>query len=425
MDNVKRKLLHQTLRGYGLYAVLILLLSTPFFYFLIQKLHLDDVDEGLVLRADEFKLHILPGLNASEIDQWNRFNRDMKILKEPVIKGDSLSFQFYYDSLITELEPYRVLLSPVKIGNLPYTLSVKNDLIESEDLIMSLALLYSGLLVVLLAGLFYITKYYSNRLWLPFYNTLDSIEQYEIDKTHKPDLPDPAIQEFSRLNQSVQNLIDRSKVTYENQQEFIENAAHELQTPLAVLHAKLDSFLQLPDLTASQLAALSPLYDLLARLNRLNKNLLLLSKIDHQSYHTAERFDLALVIEKTIDFFEDQATEKNIRFEHVKLESHWVVYNMALVEILVSNLLLNALTHNREYGVIHIELKGSTLIISNTGATSTVLAAEKLFQRFAKTGSASKGNGLGLAIVKKITDLYGWMIGYSFEDGLHCFKVRF
>ncbi|TDE13264.1 MULTISPECIES: hypothetical protein [Dyadobacter] len=148
MGNVKRKLLQETLRRYGLYAVLILLLSTPFFYFLIQKLHLDDVDEGLVLRKDEFKLYTLPKLNTLEIGQWNRFNRDMKILKaDLVIKKDSLSFQFYYDSLITELEPYRVLLSPVKIEGRPYILSVKNDLIESEDLITSLALLYSGLLL--------------------------------------------------------------------------------------------------------------------------------------------------------------------------------------------------------------------------------------------------------------------------------------
>ena len=425
MGNIKRKLLQETLRGYGLYAVLILLLSTPFFYFLIQKLHLDDVDEGLVLRKDEFKLYTLPKLNTLEIGQWNRFNRDMKILKaDLVIKKDSLSFQFYYDSLITELEPYRVLLSPVKIEGRPYILSVKNDLIESEDLITSLALLYSGLLLVLLAGLFYITKYYSNLLWLPFHHTLAAIEKYEIDKTYKPDLPDPAIEEFSRLNQAVRNLIDRSKLTYQNQQEFIENAAHELQTPVAVLHAKLDSFLQQPDLTASQLEALNPLYELIARLNRLNKNLLILSKIDHQSYHITERFEPSLVLDNTIEFFEDQAGEKRIKLEVGEVESHSLVANMALVEILISNLFLNALTHNRENGLVSIELKNSTFVISNTGI-NTALASDKLFQRFAKTGNTSKGNGLGLAIVKKITDLYGWNLVYSFEDGLHRFRVQF
>lgn len=424
MGNVKRKLLNETLRGYGLYAVLILLLSTPFFYFLIQKLHLDDVDESLVLRANEFKLNTQAGLKASEIAQWNRFNRDVKILKEPVVKMDSLSFQFYYDTLITETEPYRVLLSPVQIENKPYTLSARIDLIESEDLIISLALLYSGLLVVLLAGLFYITRYYSNRLWLPFHHTLDAIEQYEIDKTHKPDLPDPVIEEFSRLNQAVQNLIHRSKVTYENQQEFIENAAHELQTPVAVLHAKLDIFLQQPDLTEAQLIALSPLYDLIARLNRLNKNLLILSKIDHQSYHLTEHFEITDPLEKAIDFFEDQASEKGIQLVVGDLENREMIANMALVEIMISNLLLNAIAHNFSGGVIQIEIKGPVLEISNTG-TGLALASDKLFQRFAKTGASSRGNGLGLAIVKKITDLYGWQLSYFFEEGLHRFQIRF
>lgn len=425
MGDVKRKLLHETLRGYGLYAVVILLLSTPFFYFLIQKLHLDDVDEALVLRAKEFRQYTLPNLRTSEIRQWNRFNRDMKISEANLaVQKDSLSFQFFYDTLATELEPYRVLLSPIKVEGVPYTFSAKIDLIESEDLITSLALLYSGLLVVLLAGLFFITQYYSKRLWLPFYKTLHAIEQFEIDKTQKPDFPGTVIEEFSRLNQGLQNLVDRSKATYENQQEFIENAAHELQTPLAILQAKLDSFLQQPDLTNRQIQALNPLYDLLARLNRLNKNLLILSKIDHQSYHAIEEIDLGNLLEKSVDFFEDQTIGKSLMLEIQPIEPAHVHANMALTEILVSNLLMNAIAHNRENGRIEVALESSELIIRNTGIDAA-LSNDRLFQRFAKSDSSSKGNGLGLAIVKKIADLYGWQITYVFENGFHTFRVQF
>ncbi|TLV01387.1 sensor histidine kinase [Dyadobacter luticola] len=424
MGNVRRKLLHETLKGYVLYAIAIVLLSTPFFYLVIQKLHLDDVDETLLLRTKEFKKYTIPDLQTSEIDQWNRFNRDMKIVKsDRLILRDSLSFQFIYDTLANELEPYRILTSPVTVEGKPFVVSTKVDLIESEDLVLSLALLYSGLLLLLLTGLFFITQYYSKRLWQPFYRTLYAVEQFEIDKTQVPELTSTAIEEFYRLNQVVRGLVSRSRLAFLNQQEFIENAAHELQTPLAIFQSKLDNFLQHPDLTASQLQALGPLYDLLARLNRMNKNLLVLSKIDHQSYDAIEPVDLAALLKKSVDFFEDQAVEKGIFLETRFIEVTWVNANIALIEILISNLLMNAIAHNRPNGSIEISLNNSELIFRNTGI-STAISDDKLFQRFAKTDSTSKGNGLGLSIVKRIADLYGWQILYEFENGFHTFAIK-
>lgn len=424
MGNVRRKLLHETLKGYVLYAIGIVLLSTPFFYLVIQKLHLDDVDETLLLRTKEFKKYAVPGLQTFEIDQWNRFNRDIKIVKsDSLVLRDSLSFQFIYDTLATELEPYRVLTSPVAIEGKPFTVSTKIDLIESEDLILSLALLYSGLLLLLLAGLFFITQYYSKRLWQPFYQTLYAVEQFEIDKTQVPELTSTAIEEFYRLNQVIRGLVSRSRLTFLNQQEFIENAAHELQTPLAIFQSKLDNFLQQPDLTESQLQALGPLYDLLARLNRMNKNLLVLSKIDHQSYDAIEPVDLAALLKKSVDFFEDQAVEKGIFLETRFIEVTWVNANISLIEILVSNLVMNAIAHNPPNGSIEISLNNSKLTFRNTGI-SAAIPDDKLFQRFAKTDSTSKGNGLGLSIVKRIADLYGWPILYEFEKGFHTFTVK-
>jgi signal transduction histidine kinase len=420
-----QKLLNQTLRGYLLFSVLILLISMPFAYFLIQKLHLDDIDEALFLRKKEFQAYHLPTFRLSEISQWNKYNRDTKLIDTLKIpQKDSLFFQSFYDELDKEVEPYRVLFVPVEIEKKPFLLLIKHNLIENEDLIFNILGLYAGLLLFLLLGLLGLTQYFSKRLWQPFYQTLQQIETFELGKTAAPNFEQTKTEEFKRLNTVLQNLIEKSISIFQNQKEFIENAAHELQTPLAVLQAKLDVFLQMPDLSQTQMQALDSLYDLLARLNRLNKNLLLLSKIDKQIFHTLENIKLKEVIENQISFFEEQALQKNITLIINNLENKWVQANLTLIEILISNLLLNAIRHNHENGKISISLSHQKLIISNTGQANA-LPANKLFQRFAKIDTSTQGNGLGLAIIKKIADLYGWEVAYTFENELHVFEVVF
>jgi signal transduction histidine kinase len=97
--------------------------------------------------------------------------------------------------------------------------------------------------------------------------------------------------------------------------------------------------------------------------------------------------------------------------------------NSALLEILVHNLLINAITHNVETGVILIETSKKGIAISNSGEME--LNKGKLFQRFAMSSSTAHSSGLGLAISKQICDRYGWDISYRFDSGLHVFAVEF
>nr|WP_250630555.1 HAMP domain-containing sensor histidine kinase [Rhodoflexus caldus] len=391
----------------------------------MQKLHVDDIDEALILRKKEFQAYHLPNFTLGEIPQWNKYNRDIKLIDTlQNLTKDSLLQQPFHDELDNEIEPYRVLYSPIRIEQKTFTLLVRQNLIENEDLIFNILGLYAGLLVLLLAGLFGLTQYFSRQLWKGFYDTLQQLETFELGKTDAPTFEETHIQEFERLNSVLQHLIQKSIAVFESQQEFIENASHELQTPLAVLQAKLDTFLQMPDLSQAQMQALDSLYDLLARLNRLNKNLLLLSKIDKLSFQNLENINLKTLIEKQVSFFEEQALQKNIRLEIDVLENVEIKTNHILIEIFVSNLLLNAIRHNHKNGLISISLKQNELQIGNTGQPFP-LPENKLFRRFAKIDSSTQGNGLGLAIIKKIADLYRWSITYVMKNNLHTFTINF
>jgi signal transduction histidine kinase len=418
------KLLQQTLKGYVVFAVALLLLSMPFAYLLQQKLYIDDVDEALQLRKKEFHTYTLPTFAISDINKWNSYSRDIKIIDSVVVAADSVGQQTFYDALDNELEPYRVLYSPIEIERQQFVLLIRQNLVENKDLLLNILILYTALLILLLAGLFFLTRFFSRRLWKDFYDTLHQIEAFELGATQAPELQHSAIEEFDRLNQVLKNLIQKSTAIFQSQNEFIENAAHELQTPLAVLQAKLDNFLQLPDLSQVQMQQLDDLFELLSRLSRLNKNLLLLSGVDKQAFQNIDDISLNEMLNRQLAFFEEQAANKNINLK-VAVEANCTVKaNYTLVEILLSNLLLNAIWHNKPGGEVFISLQARQIAIYNT-SYDLPLPAHKLFKRFAKMDSTAQGNGLGLAIVNRIAGLYHWHIRYDFCNQQHVFTLSF
>jgi signal transduction histidine kinase len=419
-----KKLLHKTLRAQLIYSVLVLVISAPLFYFIIERLYIEDTDDTLLLHKKEFITYSLPTLTIADIPNWNKFNRDIKIEPSRNVTRDTFFYTTYLDTLDAEIEPYRAFQSRVFIEGKPYTYTARISLVETEDLIQSIALLFIAVICILLVGLFLITKKLSVTLWKPFYKTLQQIEEFEIDKHKQPNFSATSIEEFNRLNQSIEKLMERNLIIYKSQREFIENAAHELQTPLAVFQAKIDTIIQRSDVTKEQAEILSSLNDNVFRLNRLNKNLLLLSKIDNESYSDKQTVSLNELIEKHSGFFTEQAKAKNITIETKLIEPLETKSNPVLAEVLINNLFLNAIRHNITNGKIVVKLTGRSLTFSNTGQ-ATALVQEKLFNRFSKVNPSEQGTGLGLSIVKKIADINNWTVAYSYSENLHSFSISF
>jgi signal transduction histidine kinase len=261
-------------------------------------------------------------------------------------------------------------------------------------------------------------------LWKPFYKTLKQIESFEIDKTRKPEFTKTEIEEFNRLNSSIEKLIEKNTAIYKTQKEFIENAAHELQTPLAVFQAKIDTLIQRTDVTKEQSEILDSLNENVSRLNRLNKNLLLLSKMENAVYNDKQTISLTNCIKKNLDFFTEQARAKHLIIKIDSGEDFEVKSNPVLADVLISNLFLNSIKHNIEQGEINISTNNSSLIFTNSGRAQS-LNSEHLFNRFSKVNPSEDGTGLGLSIIKKIADINGWQVSYNYSNNLHSFTISF
>lgn len=288
------RLLNRTLIYYSFFATLILLLSSPFFYIIMEKLYVDDVDEAIMLRKKEFLLNNLASLKTDDIAIWNRFNRDTRLLPDTITAKtkDRIIQEKFYDEMTPEWEPYRVLYTKINIQRQPYVLMIRLNLVESEDLIKTLTGLYFAVLFTLLLVIFFVTRFISNKLWQPFFDTLQKIEQFNIEQNLLPVFIATPIKEFTQLNKGLTKLIKDNLKAFQSQKEFTENAAHELQTPLAVFQSKLDMLLQEPSLNQNQAAILQSLYEAASRLSRLNKNLLLLAKIENNQYTIWEEVEV-------------------------------------------------------------------------------------------------------------------------------------
>lgn len=419
-----KKLLHKTTNSFLIYAVIILLIAAPVFYFISQWLYIYETDEVLLFHKGAFVKESQENFTENDIAAWNKYNRDVEIVPDMGVTKDSIVGKMLFDSIANEKEPFRVLYSPVTINGKKFTYVEKSNLVEMEGMVFSIAAMFIFIIIILLVGIIILSKRLASKIWKPFYHTLKQIEDFEIDKNKAPHFTPTDIDEFDRLNKSLERLIEKNTAIYKSQREFVENAAHELQTPLALFQTKIDTLSQLPNLTKEHSQLLGSLNNDVSRLNRLNKNLLLLSKIENDSYFEKQPVILNDYIKKHLDFFSEQAKSKSISIVVEFDKPLQINSNPVLTEVLINNLFLNAIRHNNKDGKIIITTSDKSITFFNTGPASS-LNINKLFNRFSKSDPSAQGNGLGLAIVKKIIELNNWNIIYDFQDGMHSFTVKF
>jgi len=204
---------------------------------------------------------------------------------------------------------------------------------------------------------------------------------------------------------------------------FTENASHEIQTPLAIINSKLDLLMQDERLTDTQSQALHEAGSALQRLSRLNKSLLLLTRIENKQFNETSNIDLHKRIEEKLSELKELIDDKNIEVNR-NLKNSNINMNSDLADILLNNLIGNAIRHTSKNGQISITLSPKELTIQNS-ANGVALPKQELFNRFYKPVSSNDGNGLGLSILKQICDASGYSISYNFINEKHEFSIHF
>jgi signal transduction histidine kinase len=421
------RLLQVSLRSLLLYSMMLLLISIPVSLFSIREILNEEIDDSLLAHTDQFLEHIrgfeyLEDLEPDlEVFDQLSYNIDIKPF-------DGKKFQPYYetvliyDSLENEDRPFRLLRSLVVIKGKQYVLSMNLSLVDSNELIFAIGTVQIALAVFLAVGLLLLNRSLSRKLWKPFYNTLNQLKAYQLDKNEAIKIEDTNIIEFDDLNKTVNHLTERNRKVFLQQKEFIENASHELQTPLAIFQSKLDNLMQSP-LSEKEATAIQELEEITQRMARLNKNLLLLSKIDNEQFTDVIEIDIAELAERVLSDLKQVSNLSEITI-HPNIHPLRIRANKTLIEVMLTNLFHNAIRHTTSQGNIFVKIQEGTFMISNTG-NPLKMDDSKMFERFTKESASEKSTGLGLAIVKRICDTCSYSINYNFSDGKHTFTVTF
>jgi len=402
-------------------TVTVFLLSGIAFYFLLNYVLIDQVDEDLKIEQHEIETYAAKYGHLPEIIKV----KDQHITYTAVnSNGGKKAFSTVrmFDEPEKERDIVRQLMFYIEPGGQWYRVTVSKSLEGTDNLLQSIVTITLITILLILAMAFLINRLVLRKLWQPFYETLSAMRGFDLGKKEQLVFPATTIDEFIVMNDTLKQATAKAEKDYLYLKEFTENASHELQTPLAIIQSKLDVLIQDEQLTEPQSRAVQAAYEAIQRLSRLNQGLLLLTKIENGQYADTAAINIAQKISEKIIQFDEMIAAKNITVTKTLDESVNIKMNPVLADILLNNLFSNAIKYNLQGGKIDIIADQGIIEISNSGA-ATELDAGRIFRRFAKSGQAKDGIGLGLAIVRQAAEVSGLEARYLYEDQQHRFLL--
>jgi signal transduction histidine kinase len=418
------KLLNKTTLYFLGVSFIIFFLGGVLFYLLFQI----TIDRSIIAKLHERKEYNLKQLARSDslmlLFQEYTDVLNIKQVREIPFEQEIQSDTMIYDSIDRKFIQYRQLSFYKKVNNHNYFIHVRRAVLDYTSLLKDVFLLETSLFIAFIAVLTVVNNKLSKKIWKPFYSILDKINNYKVDLAQSMALPKSSIKEFDELAASIEKMAIKINNEFNILKEFTENASHEIQTPLAIVKNKLEILLQSPQMSKEQMDLISSASVAINRLSKLNEALLILSKIENRQFHEVEDISINNSINRILSSMDELIKIKSISIDKHFNEILQFKMHPYLAEILLENLVINAIKHNTSPGSILITTHANWLEIVNSGSHSSG-DVEKLFQRFVKSNPKSQSLGLGLSIVKAICDTYLFTIKYTIENGYHKVTVVF
>ncbi|MFH6935983.1 sensor histidine kinase [Flavobacterium sp. FlaQc-30] len=402
---------------------IILLLSSGVFYYILKKhthhaeekyllLKQQNVWNGFITTSGAIEKHIAGEYKIEESSATNR-----------TILNSTRDTTIFYAAEGKKL-PFKFLARQYQWNSRPYIVTTYISSTETNHLIIKVFISEAIILLILLITIVVLNRKSSVWLWHPFLLSINATEKFDIIRNNNLQLSEKTgTIEFDQLNNTINKLVKNVKRAYNSQKQFVENASHEIQTPLAIIRAKLELLINQPNIQEKEASLLGDIANATNRLSEMNKTLLLLAKIENNQFPEIANVSINNVINEItrdcIEYIDScPLITSNIENEIT------VAANLSLIEILINNLVNNAIVHNNDKKKIIITIEGSKLEIKNTG-DPLLVNPETLFERFRKSTYQKQTTGLGLALIKQICQLYGYNIEYSYKNNWHTVQIYF
>jgi len=229
--------------------------------------------------------------------------------------------------------------------------------------------------------------------------------------------------ELTPLTQAMQTMLERLRLSFTQQREFLGNAAHELKTPVAILKSTLQSLLQKPRSTTEYQEGLAQALEDMDRLEKLLRWMLQLARAEQRA-QGGLRAPLALVdiaqsCEEAIEGMRGLAQARNVTIQMSGESDALCKADPDDLELVWVNLLDNAVRYSPEGAVIRVTVNRNggdraSIIFQDNGAGIPSEELPHIFERFHRADPSrtreTGGFGLGLAIAKALIEAYGGSI---------------
>lgn len=417
------KLLNLTNRFYIIIALTLLLVSSIFLAYRVLYVVDTGITEHMLYTRTQLRKQISsqPGLQGLPFEVSDLIRIDT------ISRFTTFRVQLRDTSVFDELEqgkiPLRLLTYEEEIAGRPYRITIGERLTTNKELIKGVAITLFLVAIDIIACFYFLNRYFSSSIWRPFYRALDALKRFDLQRGGKIRFEPSRVDEFNALNEELSKLTEKVNSDYRNLKEFTENMSHETQTPLAIIQSKLELLLQSDNLQPEQLSQIHSTLDAVTRLTKMNRGLILLTRIENEQYSEEGSVHLSDLIRKRLDDFEFFLQSRSLKVDAQLDEALFVRMNPYLADILVSNLMSNAIKYTDEGGLLQIRLHSDSLSMCNSGKPPSI-NDQRIFERF-KRGEGADSVGLGLAIVKRICDHYHFFLSYRYEEELHRFYVQF
>lgn len=306
--------------------------------------------------------------------------------------------------------PYRQLYFTIEYKNRLHLVNVNQQTFEFGDLLYVLIGSILALFLLFFVFTYLVDFYLKKKVWSPFNDTLEKLDDYDLEIGRNLSLTNSGIKEFDKLNEVVNKMVGKINSDYENTKNFSEDISHEMQTPLAIIKSRIDIIRQEHTLDKDSIVSLSVISNAVSRLSNLNKSLLLLTKIRNDQFQDIVKVNVKQVITDFLENIEELIEAKAITVD-IACDDLFIDMDLTLSDILISNLQVNAIRHNTNEGFVKIQLSDDKLIIENSCLPQE--NKENLFDRMVSNKSKDS-IGLGLNLVKSICDKNGFGVSYSF-----------
>lgn len=411
----KTKLLKRASRTFLISSTIIMILSGFALYFYTKALLQNEIEEELYSDMDRVERLLEEDPDIRGIPPI------ITVAQSTVTQQAVLSDTLIYDPLQDEIELFRQLSRTKRIDGREYLITVRAMTIESEDILFAIMFTFLVIIIIAFVFLFFVNNSRNQKLWEPFFDSLEKLKTFSLKSNKDLQLQSSNIVEFDELNREILALTTKVRADYRNLKQFTEDVSHEMQTPLAIMLARIDTLINEQDITQGHFEQLSLLQADIQRLKKLNKKLILLAKIDNEQFTANDLVSINEVVRQTV------LNMHELTPVEITVSDNGVInttMDLSLASVLCTNLLSNAVKHNQDVYPIRVNLEERYLQVINVGKVA-LGHPDQIFDRFYKESKRQDSTGLGLSIVKKICDYYSFVPSYRFRENEHIFQIDF